>query len=99
MSSPVSSHSRTLQTPANFDPRKDFNLWLVNAPGKNSWPIAGATFILLAKEKTDSNKKVTAFYDWAFKNGDKKAKELVYVPLPASLKDKVRAYWKANGLQ
>ena len=84
---------------ANFDPKKDFNLWLVNAPGKNSWPIAGATFILLAKEKTGSNKKVTAFYDWAFKNGDRKAKELVYVPLPASLKDKVRAYWKANGLQ
>jgi len=84
---------------ANFDPKKDFNLWLVNAPGKNSWPIAGATFILLAQEKTGSNKKVTAFYDWAFKNGDRKAKELVYVPLPASLKDKVRAYWKANGLQ
>jgi phosphate transport system substrate-binding protein len=83
---------------ANFDPKKDFNLWLVNAPGKQSWPIAGATFILLTKEKTDSNKKVVSFYDWAFKNGDKKAKELVYVPLPASLKDKVRAYWKANGI-
>ncbi|HET6515050.1 MAG TPA: phosphate ABC transporter substrate-binding protein PstS [Thermodesulfovibrionales bacterium] len=84
---------------ANFDPKKHFHLWLVNAPGKNAWPIAGATFILLAKEKTDSNKKVVAFYDWAFKNGDKKANELVYVPLPASLKDKIRAYWKANGLQ
>jgi phosphate transport system substrate-binding protein len=82
----------------DFDPKKDFNLWLVNAPGKHSWPIAGATFILLAKEKTSSNKKVAAFYDWAFKNGDKKAKELVYVPLPKSLKDKIRAYWKANGI-
>lgn len=84
---------------ARFDPKEDFNLWLVNAPGKNAWPIAGATFILLAKEKTDSNKKVTAFYDWAFKNGDKKAKELVYVPLPTPLKDKIRAYWKTNGVQ
>ena len=84
---------------ANFDPRKDFDLWLVNAPGKQAWPIAGATFILLAKEKSDSNKKVVSFYDWAFKNGDKKAKELVYVPLPDSLKNKIRAYWKANGLQ
>ncbi|HTR44631.1 MAG TPA: phosphate ABC transporter substrate-binding protein PstS [Thermodesulfovibrionales bacterium] len=84
---------------AQFDPKQDFNLWLVNAPGKNSWPIAGATFILLAKEKSDSNKKVTAFYDWAFKNGDKKAKELVYVPLPVSLKDKIRAYWKEHGIQ
>ncbi len=82
----------------HFDPKEDFNLWLVNAPGKDSWPIAGATFILLAKEKSNSNKKVTAFYDWAFKNGDNKAKELVYVPLPKSLKDKIRAYWKAHGI-
>jgi len=83
----------------NFDPQKHFHLWLVNAPGKRSWPIAGATFIILAKEKTDSNKKVVAFFDWAFKNGDNKAKELVYVPLPKTLKDKIRSYWKANGLQ
>ena len=83
---------------ANFDPKNDFNLWLVNAPGKHAWPIAGATFILLAKEKSDSNKKVTAFYDWAFKHGDNKAKELIYVPLPKGLKDKIRAYWKANGI-
>ena len=83
---------------ATFDAQKHFYLWLVNAPGKNSWPIAGATFILLAQEKKDANKKVVQFYDWAFKNGDSKAKELVYVPLPSSLKEKIRAYWKANGI-
>jgi phosphate transport system substrate-binding protein len=83
---------------ANFDPQHDFNLWLVNAPGQNSWPIAGATFVLLAKEKADSNKMVVAFYDWAFKNGDQKAKDLVYVPLPEALKNKIRSYWKTNGL-
>lgn len=82
-----------------FDPKNHFYLWLVNAPGKNSWPIAGATFILLAQEKADVNRKVVKFYDWAFRNGDPKAKELVYVPLPNSLKDKIRAYWKANGAQ
>lgn len=81
-----------------FDPKNHFYLWLVNAPGKNSWPIAGATFILLAQEKADANQKVVKFYDWAFRNGDPKAKELVYVPLPKSLKDKIRAYWKTNGL-
>ena len=84
---------------ASFDPKKDFYLWLNDAPGKKAWPIAGATFILLAKEKKDSNIKVVKFYDWAFKNGDTKAKELIYVPLPKSLKDKVAGYWKANGLQ
>jgi phosphate transport system substrate-binding protein len=83
---------------ASFDPAKHFYLWLNNAPGKKAWPIAGATFILLAKEKKDSNMKVVKFYDWAFKNGDNKAKELVYVPLPKSLKTKVQEYWRSNGI-
>lgn len=82
----------------DFDANKGFYLWLTNAPGKNSWPIAGATFILLAKEKTDVNRKVVKFFDWALKNGDEKARELVYVPLPKSLKDKIRAYWKEKGI-
>jgi len=84
---------------ANFDPKMDFYLWLNDSPGKKSWPIAGATFILLAKEKKDSNMKVVKFYDWAFKNGDGKAKELIYVPLPKALKDKVATYWKSNEIQ
>jgi len=83
---------------ADFDPKKDFYLWLTNAPGKGAWPIAGATFILLAKEKTDSNKNVVKFFDWAFKNGDNRAKELVYVPLPQSLEEKIRGYWKEKGI-
>jgi len=82
----------------DFDPGKHFYLWLTNAPGKNAWPIAGATFILLAKEKADSNGKVVKFYDWAFKNGDATAERLVYVPLPEGLKNKVRAYWKEKGI-
>lgn len=83
---------------ADFSANNHFATWLTNAPGKNSWPIAGATFILLAKEKKDSNMKTVKFFDWAFKNGDTKAKELIYIPLPKSLKDKIRAYWKANGI-
>ncbi len=84
---------------ASFDPKKDFYLWLNDAPGKKSWPIAGATFILLAKEKKDLNIKVVKFYDWAFKNGDNTAKELIYVPLPKSLKTKIEGYWKGNGIR
>lgn len=79
-----------------FDAKQDFYLWLTNAPGKNAWPIAGATFILLAKEKADANRKVATFFDWAFKNGDAKARELIYVPLPQNLKDKVKGYWKSK---
>jgi len=82
----------------NFDPKKDFALWLTNSPGKTSWPIAGATFILLAKDKKETNTKTVRFFDWAYRNGDATAKNLIYVPLPNTLKDKVRAYWKANGI-
>lgn len=82
----------------NFNAADDFYLWLVNSPGKDAWPIAGATFILLAKEKKETNKKVVKFYDWAFDNGDETAMNLVYVPLPASLKAEIRAYWKSGGL-
>ncbi len=82
----------------NFDPRESFYLWLVNSPGKNAWPISGATFILLAKEKRDANVKVVKFFDWAFKNGDETARKLIYVPLPESLKDTIRSYWRAQGI-
>ena len=57
-------------------------------------PITGATYILLAKEKTDVNKSVIKFFDWAFTYGDETAKKLDYVPLPKSVKDRVRNYWK-----
>jgi phosphate transport system substrate-binding protein len=82
----------------NFDPKKDFYVWLTNSPGKTSWPIAGATFILLAKDKKDASMKTVKFFDWAYKNGDGTARNLIYIPLPKTLKDKVRAYWKANGI-
>ncbi len=83
---------------ARFEPEKHFYLWLVNAPGRNAWPIAGATFILLAREKTESNIKTVRFFDWAYRTGDEVAKRLVYVPLPQNLKDKIREYWRKNGI-
>jgi phosphate transport system substrate-binding protein len=82
----------------SFDPDKHFYLWLTNAPGKKAWPISGATFILLAKEKRDSNIKTVRFFDWAFKNGDEIAERLIYVPLPEPLKEKVRGYWRRYGI-
>jgi len=83
---------------AKWEQDKGYYLWLINAPGKTSWPIAGASFILLAKDKLASSQKAITFYDWAFINGDEMAIKLVYVPLPQNLKDDIRSYWKANGL-
>ncbi len=83
---------------AKFEASEHFYLWLTNALGKNSWPIAAASFILVAKDKPDSSKKAVQFFSWTFQNGDESAKKLIYVPLPEELKTKVAAYWKENGL-
>lgn len=84
----------------DYNPDKHFYTWITNVKSANAWPISAATNILVAKEKPEVNKKVTKFFDWTFsKKGDEMAKELVYAPLPDSLKDKVRAYWKKYGIQ
>ncbi|MDQ7038592.1 MAG: phosphate ABC transporter substrate-binding protein PstS [Aquificota bacterium] len=83
---------------AKWDPSKNFYEILTWQPGKNAYPIAGATFILLAKDyPKDRNRKVVRFFDWAFRKGDKMAEDLHYVPLPEEVKEKIRAYWRANG--
>jgi len=79
---------------ADLDPEKHFYTWLTNTPGKNAWPIVGATYILLAKERLETNKEVIKFFVWAFKNGDNTAKKLTYVPLPEKVKEKIKLYWK-----
>ncbi len=83
---------------AKWDPKKDFYEVLTWKPGKNAYPIAGATFILLAKDYTkERNKKVVRFFDWAFRKGDEIAVKLHYVPLPKKVKEKIRAYWRSHG--
>jgi phosphate transport system substrate-binding protein len=79
---------------ATWDRGKDFYLWLVEADGATSWPIAAATFILTRRDRPEALAATSAFFDWCFKNGDDAAKSLQYVPLPAPLKEVVRGYWK-----
>jgi phosphate transport system substrate-binding protein len=83
---------------ASLDPKKDFYAVIADPAGKGSYPIVAATFILLPKEKTEMNKKVTAFYDWSFKNGQDLASGLGYVPLPDALTSKIRKYWAEKGI-
>ncbi len=67
---------------------------LLLAEGKNSWPLTVSTMILLANDKSETNKKVIKFFEWAFKNGDSTASKLGYVPLPKSVKQMVEDYFK-----
>ena len=73
-----------------------FNLMLTDQPGNNSWPISGATFILVYKkqDKADVAQEVLKFFDWAYHHGDKMAEELDYVPMPISVTKLVEDTWK-----
>ena len=75
-----------------------YHLILTNQPGEKSWPITGASFILLYSNPPDPAATGAAlkFFDWAFKNGAKMAAELDYVPLPDSLASQIRNTWKTQ---
>ncbi|MDX8386375.1 MAG: phosphate ABC transporter substrate-binding protein PstS [Gallionella sp.] len=81
---------------AKWDADKGFYEILTNQPGKDSWPITGATFILMQKTQANAaiGKSVLEFFDWAFINGDKMASDLAYVPLPEKVTTKIRSAWK-----
>ncbi len=80
---------------AGFDPKQDF--YKIIAYPNHGYPIIAATFILLPKEKTETNKKVTAFFNYGY-NHDEMASKLGYIPLPSSVKAQVRKYWKEHGI-
>lgn len=75
-----------------------FHEILTDEPGKNSWPITGATFILMHKSQANSEKakEVLRFFDWAYKDGDKLALDLDYIPMPGEVVKLVQAEWKSK---
>ena len=83
---------------AGADWSKTFYQILTEQPGKDSWPITGATYILMYKQqdKPANATNTLKFFDWAFVNGDKMADDLDYVPLPPAVKDLVRKQWADN---
>ena len=68
---------------------------LTDQPGAETWPIAGATFILMYKQPVDpaASAEALKFFDWAYKNGAKAAEALDYVPLPASVIAQIEKTW------
>jgi phosphate transport system substrate-binding protein len=80
---------------AGADWAKSFYQILTNQPGKDAWPITGATFILMHKvqDKPAQAASSLKFFDWAYKGGDKTADDLDYVPMPESVKAAVHKAW------
>ena len=80
---------------AGADWAKSFYQILTNQSGKDAWPISGATFILMhkAQDKPAQATSSLKFFDWAYKNGDKTADDLDYVPMPAAVKTAIEKSW------
>jgi phosphate transport system substrate-binding protein len=81
---------------ADWKSAPGFYLILTDQPGKETWPITGATFILMHKkqEHPDRAKEVLTFFDWAYKNGAQLAESLDYVPMPPNAVATFEDSWK-----
>jgi len=73
-----------------------FYLVLTNQSGNETWPISGASFILMYKKQNDAAKAKTVlkFFDWCYKHGADLAEKLDYVPMPKTVIDLVESTWK-----
>src|SRR3954467_5105722 len=83
---------------ANWEATPGFGVVLTDEPGADSWPLAGATFILMHKQAQDAaaSKEALKFFDWAYGKGDKMAEELDYVPMPDKVVTSIKRSWSAQ---
>ncbi len=96
---PSSESFKAAAAGADWSKAPGYYLLLTDQPGKDSWPISGATFILMYKtqSKPDTAKEVLKFFDWAYSpDGDKLADSLDYVPLPTVVTNQIRGTWKSQ---
>lgn len=80
---------------ADWNSEPGYGVILANQPGDKSWPMTAATWILVYKKPADAaaTGEALKFFAWAYKNGDKMADELHYVPMPDNVVKSIEAYW------
>ena len=83
---------------ADWAGAKNYYVILTDQPGDASWPITGATFILMHKDATDkaASQEAIKFFKWAFEKGDKMAEELDYIPMPDSVVKLIEKTWSSD---
>jgi phosphate transport system substrate-binding protein len=92
---PVASAFEAAAADADWLGTPGFGVLLTNQPGAESWPIAGATFILFPRNPKDpaAAKEALKFFSWAYAHGGKMAEELGYLPMPEKVQAAVRQSW------
>jgi phosphate transport system substrate-binding protein len=92
---PENSTFQAAAAGAKWQEAPGFYMILTDQPGQNSWPITGATFILMHKVQDNPGQaqEVFKFFAWAYANGGKMAEDLVYVPMPDNVVKLIEASW------
>jgi phosphate transport system substrate-binding protein len=94
---PSAENFKAAAAGADWSKAPGYYMILTDQPGRDAWPVSGATFILMHKSqaKPENAKEVLKFFDWAYSpDGDKLASALDYVPLPDSVTSQIRTSWK-----
>jgi phosphate transport system substrate-binding protein len=93
---PESMNFQAAAAGADWQNAPGFYMILTDEPGKESWPITGATFILMHKTQQDPEaaRRVLEFFNWAYENGDMMAEQLDYIPMPDAVVKLIRQQWK-----
>lgn len=96
--SPSEENFRAAAAHAKWDKESGFYEILTNQPGADSWPITGASFILMHQFSVNPLQtiEVLRFFDWAYTHGGAMALALDYIPLPETVVKLVKASWEAN---
>ena len=95
---PTSESFMAAAANADWEGTPGFAVVLTHEPGANSWPIAGATFILMHKQPQDavSSAEALKFFAWAYKKGIRMAQDLDYVPMPDKVVGAIQKVWAAQ---
>ncbi len=96
--SPTAESFMAAAANADWEGTPGFGVVLTNEPGAESWPLAGATFILMHKQAQDAaaSREALKFFDWAYSKGDKMAQDLDYVPMPDKVVGAIKKSWAAQ---
>jgi len=83
---------------ADWTKSPGFYVVLTDQPGAGSWPISGATFVLLRRTQKDPDiaKAVLKFFEWGYQKGGAAATALGYVPMPATVVETIAKSWAAD---
>ena len=96
--SPTDDSFKSAAAGADWGKTPGMAVLLTDQPGKQSWPMTGASFILMHKVQTKPEiaREVLKFFEWSFKDGDQMASDLDYVPMPDPVVKMIQTEWKSK---